>query len=183
MCYNDDKLKLCLTIDEKTIYDFDEVINENSIIKTAKEIENLLIQHQAKPSKIQNVYETLIEIMQNILNYSYGNIELPDNKREANGSITLSYNSEDDVYILQTCNLIEASQEQIIKDKLFNLQGLDDKELRRLARKKMRNREDNHEKGAGLGFITIARKCSAPIEVDFSDISQLIKEAKFKLII
>ena len=70
MCSTDEKLKICLKIDEETIYDFNETINESSIIASAKAIEQLLIKNNAEPSKIQDMYEVLIEVMQNILNYS-----------------------------------------------------------------------------------------------------------------
>jgi len=183
MCSTEDNLNICLKIDEKTIYDFHETINESSIVRTAKEMETLLIKSDAKPSKIQNVYEILVEVMQNILNYSYGNRDLPNNKKEANGTISLSYDSINDTYILQSCNLIEKSQEEVIEDKLFQVEGLDDKALRKLARKKMRSREDNHEKGAGLGFIVIARKCSEPIERKFYDLEGDVKKIQFKFII
>jgi len=183
MCSTDDKLNVCLTIDDSVIYDFHKTINEGSIIETAKSIEKILTDSNAKASKIQNVYEILIEIMQNILNYSYGNIDLPNNKREATGSISLSYSSEKDAYLLQTCNLIETKREDEIQNRLYQVRDLDDKQLRKLARQKMRSREDNHEKGAGLGFITVARKCSEPIEVQFIFVSDRVKQVLFKFVI
>jgi len=183
MCTTDEKLNICLIVDDGVIYEFNKTINENSIIHTAKSIEDILINNNAKASKIKNVYEILIEIMQNILNYSYGNIDLSDNRKEATGSISLSYKSEKDVYLLQTCNLVDADQKEEIKDRLYKVRDLDDKQLRKLARQKMRSREDNHEKGAGLGFITIARKCSEPIFVEFTDIGNKIEQVIFKFVI
>jgi len=183
MCSTDDKLNVCLTIDDSIIYEFHKTINEDSIVQTAKSIETILTKSNAKASKIQNVYEILVEIMQNILNYSYGNIDLPDNRREATGSISLSYSSEKDAYLLQTCNLVEEDQKEEIKDRLYQVRDLDDKQLRKLARQKMRSREDNHEKGAGLGFITIARKCSEPISVEFIAVDNGIEQVLFKFII
>jgi|GEM_PF-6080263 len=183
MCATDEKLNICLIVDDGVIYEFHKTINEHSIIQTAKSIEEILTKNNAKASKIQNVYEILIEVMQNILNYSYGNVDLPDNRREATGSISLSYESDKDIYVLKTCNLVDADQKEEIQDRLYQIQDLDDRQLRKLARQKMRSREDNHEKGAGLGFITIARKCSEPISVKFVAVDNGIEQVLFKFII
>ena len=148
MCENEN-LKMCLKIDDTTIYEFDEKINEQSIINSAKHIEQLLIENNAKPNKIQDVFELLVEIMQNMLNYSYGNIDLPNNKKEANGVFVLSYDTKIDIFTLQSCNLINENQKQIIENKFDSIKGLDDKELRKLTRDIMRNNTDKHNKGGG----------------------------------
>ncbi len=182
MCDNDN-LKMSVRIDDNTIYEFNEKINEQSMINAAKHIEELLKQNNAKPEKIQNVFELMIEIMQNMLNYSYGNIDLPNNKKEANGTFILSYDTSHDIYILQSCNLIEKNQEQVIKDKFNSIKNLDDKALRKLAREKMRSKEDNHAKGAGLGFIMMQRKVIKPIQVEFLPHDNQIIKYQLKLIV
>lgn len=183
VCTNIENIKMCLTIDENTIYEFYEKINEESMIRSAKHIEKLLHENNAQPEKIQNVFELMIEVMQNMLNYSYGNVELENNKREANGILILSYNTIDDTYILQSCNLITQNEEEIIKSKVEQIKGLDDKELRKLAREKMRSKVHNHEKGAGLGYIMMARKCTEPISIDFLPFKNDILQYKLKLVI
>ena len=182
MCENNN-LKICLKIDNTTIYEFDEKINEQSMIKSAKHIEQILIKNNAKPNKIQDVFELLVEILQNILNYSYGNVDLPNNKKEANGAFVLSYDTQNDKYILQSCNLIEKTQEQIIKDKFSSIKDLDDKALRKLSREKMRSQVDKHEKGAGLGFIMMQRKSSEPIETEFLPYKDEVLQFKLKLVV
>jgi len=182
MCKNDN-LNLCLIIDENTIYEFNEKINEQSIIKSAKHIEKLLKDNDVKPNKIQDVFELLVEIMQNMLNYSFGNIDLPNNKKEAIGSFVLSYDSNDDEYVLKSCNLITLEQVEIITNKFKLIEGLDDKALRKLAREKMRSKEDNHDKGAGLGFIMMARKSTKPIATQFIPYKDNILQYKLSLVI
>ena len=182
-CTDFKDLKLCLEIDDKVIYEFDDIVNEENMIKSAKYIEELLHKNNAKPGKIQNVFVLLIEVMQNILNYSYGTVVLKDNKREAFGMLIISYKSQNDTYTLQSCNLIEKTQEDKIRKKLEAVEGLDSTELRELARDKMRSKEDNHQKGAGLGFILMARKCIEPIEVNFSPWKDGILHYQLKLTI
>ncbi len=182
-CEDLENLELCLEIDDKTIYNFSDKINEENIVKTVKHIEKLLKQNNASPKKVQDVFELLVEVMQNILNYSYGSTTLKDNKREASGILSILYKSSTDTYILQSCNLIAKKQESIINEKLKSLEGLDDKALRKLAREKMRSREDNHDKGAGLGFIMMARKSIEPINISFIPYKDDFLQYKLKLII
>ena len=183
MCKNRDKLNLSIIIDNECIYKFDEKINENSMIKSAKHIEQLLIDKNTPANKMQNVFELLIEVMQNILNYSSDSINLEDNKKEAHGTLTLSYNSQNDSYILQSCNLIFAAQEEIIKERVSSLIGLDAKALRKLSRVKMRTKEDTHDNGAGLGFIMMARKSIEPIDIKFMPYKDDIVQYRLKLVI
>lgn len=116
---------------------------------------------------MQDVFEVLVEVMQNILNYSSDTIVLDENRRESHGILLLSYKSDKDRYILKSCNEINKKQKSIISDKLKSLEGLDNKALRKLAIEKMRSKEDTHHKGAGLGFIMMARKSVEPIEATF----------------
>ena len=181
MCENNKNLNICLKVDETTIYHFDETINEQSIIDSVKNIEKLLQANGAAPKKIQDIFELTIEIMQNMLNYAYGNKDLQNNKKEAKGFLVLSYLTDTDIYTIQSCNLVEKQQETIIKDKLAVLENLTDKELRKLSRQKMRDKSDMHQKGAGLGFIMIVRKAIKPIEISFNDIDDDVCQFKLKI--
>ena len=172
-----------LKIDETAIYEFNEKINEESMIKSVKHIEKLLKQNNAKPDKIQNVFELIIEIMQNMLNYSYRNKKLANNKKEADGSFTLSYITSDDTYLLQSCNLIEDFQKRIIQERLKEIKGLDKKDIRKLIREKMKTKEGVHDKGAGLGFMMMAKRSIEPINIEFLPHSDSINKFILKLIV
>ena len=182
MC-NDDNPNLYLKIDENIIFEFHETINEQAIIDTAKQIEHLLKQNNAKPAKIQDVFEILVEVMQNMLNYSYGNTLLENNKKEANGNFTLSYETISDTYTLKSCNLIDANLQEVIVQKIDSIKDLDDKALRKLSREKMRSKEDNHDKGAGLGFIMMQRKSTQAIDIEFVPFEENVVQFKLKLIL
>lgn len=175
-------LKLHLDIDGEIIYEFHEVINEESMVNSAKHIEELLKNNNVKPGKIQNVFELMIEIMQNILNYSYGNTNLENNKKEARGFFSLSYKSSNDAYTFVSCNLIQQNQKELIENKLNEIKNLDNEELRKLSRERMKTKEHIHNKGAGLGFIMMARKSIEPIAISFAPHKKGILEYTLKLV-
>ena len=175
-------VKICIKIDNSTIYEFSGKVDEQVMISGANHIEKLLLDNGANRDKIQNVFELFIETIQNILNYSY-NVKLNDNKKEVFCNFSLLYSTEDDTYILESCNLIEEHQKKVIEFKLNSLENLDEMALRKLIRKKSRSREDNHGRGAGLGYIMMSRKSSLPIKVQFSPYEEGILKYKQKLVI
>jgi hypothetical protein len=180
---SEEDLKFCLSIDNETMYDFSGKIDGDIIVEIAKAIEKLLIKNNANPAKMQNVFELIVETLQNILNYSYGTKKLDENKREAPCIFKLSYERKYDIYTLDSYNLIKSEQKEIIEKKLNEIKDLDDKALRKLLRKKVRSKEDNHEKGAGLGFIAMARKTIKDIEISFLPHSVNILKYKQRLVI
>ena len=178
----DRDVKICIKINNRIIYEFSGKVNEKIMIYSANNIERLLIKNGAKKEKIQNVFELFIETIQNILNYAY-NVKLYANKKEVFCNFSLLYSTENDTYILESCNLIEEHQKEIIEFKINSLKNLDDMALRRLIRKKSRSREDNHDRGAGLGYIMMSRKSSFPIMVQFSPYGEGILKYRQKLVI
>jgi len=178
----DRDVKICIKIDGIIIYEFSGRVNEKIMISSANNIERLLMEKGAKKEKVQNVFELFIETVQNILNYSY-NVKLNSNKKEVFCNFSLLYSTRDDIYILESCNLIEEAQKEVIEFKLKSLENLDDKALRRLIRKKSRSREDRHDRGAGLGYIMMTRKSSLPISVYFTPYREGILKYKQKLVI
>jgi len=166
-CMITQELTLCLQIDDKTIYSFCGKVNEEALVKYTKDIEQLLKEHGAKPSKIRNVFELVVETLQNMIHYSACTVENEDGKKESPCSFTLSYHSEDESYIIDSCNLIESYKKDIIQKRLKEVQNLTKPELRKLTFKKVRSQHDRHSDGAGLGFIMMARKSKKPIEIEF----------------
>jgi len=70
-----------------------------------------------------------------------------------------------------------------LEKKLEETKDLDSSSLRKLAREKMRSKVDNHVRGAGLGFITIAQKVILPMQMNFTSYKDDILVYKLKLVI
>jgi len=178
-----EELKLCLQVDDKTLYNFCGKVNEDILINCTKDIENILKEQGAKPEKIRSVFELVVETLQNMLNYSVCTKEYEKDKKESPCSFTLSYQSESDSYIIDSCNLIEKDKKEIIEQKLAEVKDLTKKELRKLALKKVRTKVDRHHDGAGLGFIAMAKKSTEPIHAEFLPYTKDILKYKQRLIV
>ncbi|CAA6815328.1 MAG: Unknown protein [uncultured Sulfurovum sp.] len=179
----DKNLKICIKIDDNVIYEFAGDIDKPTMINAANEIEALLLEKSLEKDKVKNVFELFIETAQNIRNYSYQTIETANGSNGTFCNFSLAYCTLSDTYVLESCNLIKERQQKVIEQKIDAIKGLDCKALRKLVRQKSRSAEDRHDKGAGLGYIMMARKSSAPMEVAFSPYKKGILMYKQKLFI
>jgi len=179
----ENKLTLCLTIDGNNIYQFSDKMNEENMINAANTIEKLLIERAAPKDKIQNVFELFIETIQNILNYSANSVELTNNKREVACNCNLSFFTNDNSYILESCNLIHKDQKALIEERLESIKELDKQSLRKLIRKNSRTKESKHNYGAGLGYILMSLKSIKPIEIKFNEYKNTTFRYRQKLVI
>jgi hypothetical protein len=177
------ELELCIKIDEKVISELSSKITQENIISTAQSVKQQLLDNDMDKEKIFDIYDVAIEMLQNILKYSYGNKIDENKKREADGKFLLSYNSSSQEVTLCSCNLITSNQVETIKERIDEVKGLNEKELRKLLRTKMKSKRDGHENGAGLGFATIATKISKPISVEFENILEDVVKYRLEVVI
>jgi len=177
------ELEFCIKVDEHVISELHSKITQENIIATVQNIKEQLLSFNLDKEKIFNVYDISIEMLQNILKYSYGNKIYENKKREADGRFMVSYNSTTQDITICSCNLITSLQKNIIKQRVDEVKNLSEKELRKLLRSKMKSRKDNHEDGAGLGFTTIATKISKPIKVQFEEVLKDIMKYRLEVVI
>ena len=177
------ELKLCIKIDEKVISELSSKITQENIISTVQSMKQQLLDNDMDKEKIFNIYDVAIEMLQNILKYSYGNKVDENKKREADGKFILSYDSSIQKVTICSCNLISSKQVETIKQRVDEIKGLNEKELRKLLRIKMKSKRDGHENGAGLGFATIATKISKPISVEFENVLEDVVKYKLEVVV
>ncbi|MCL1940782.1 MAG: SiaB family protein kinase [Synergistaceae bacterium] len=119
----------------------------------------------------QKVFSVFVEQMNNMLMYSAekGQFELPGENGDESAIGTFILGKEGKTYFIQTGNLMKNENVEGVKTKLDYLNTLDKAELRKYYKEQMRSDNDNPEsKGAGLGFIEIARRISSKIEYSFT---------------
>ena len=112
------------------------------------------------------VFGIFIEQAQNIIRYS--------EERLAQGGIgTVAIGHSSDGFIVEAINPMKAEKAGSLKANLEELQKMDSKELRKAYKQRLREGPPEGSKGAGLGFIEIARK-SSKFEFDFVESPDLL---------
>ncbi|MCL2702114.1 MAG: SiaB family protein kinase [Defluviitaleaceae bacterium] len=118
----------------------------------------------------QEVFSVFVEQMNNMLMYSKESelFTAPDDLHSAAPKGTFILGTLGKAYYIHTGNIMKNDSAELIKNRIDHLNTLDKKELRKFFKEQTRLEDDNPDsKGAGLGFIEIARRISSKIEYDF----------------
>ena len=102
------------------------------------------------------LYVIFIEMAQNIMHYS--------TKGKYRAFILIGKEGED--YYILSKNLTTEKGKDRIEKSLHEIEGLDRKALRQLYKERRKSGKDSHDKGAGIGFLEIA-KVAKKIDFEF----------------
>jgi len=119
---------------------------------------------------VRNIFEVLIEMMQNVLNYSYDSRDVGHNTFESSGIIVVGFSQNINKYFVMSGNRIAKGKDEILMTKIDYLNTLDAEALKNLYRERRRTRQDVHSRGAGLGLIDLARKSTEKLEYQFVEL-------------
>ncbi|MDO9104976.1 MAG: SiaB family protein kinase [Methylovulum sp.] len=150
------------------VFYYSGIISQNVIKTMGESLKQKLQQQDEKGTKSRKVFSTFIEMIQNAMHYSP---VAPDSDDAKEGSIIVG--RKEDKYFIICANLIERQYEPRIRDKLDPLLKMTAEEIRQAYRAQLKNDQhsaDTVSKGAGLGFLTLARDSAEPIEYAFRDV-------------
>ena len=132
-----------------------------------------LSMEDANTKTVRSVFAVFVEQMQNVIRYSAEKVpeeEIQDANELSFGVLTIGKEGED--YVLLSGNLIRREDVERVSAKLTEIQGMDHDQLKRHYKLKLKEGPDEFSRGAGIGFIEIARRASRPIEFDFTDVDE-----------
>lgn len=153
---------------------FNGPISQNLVTDIGAILVQQMNVEKASKSTMVRTFSMLVEKAQNIIHYSdeksseeksvEGEQDFP------HGIIAIGY--EDGHYWVLSGNVIESDKVERLRKKLTKLQAMDKDELKKYYREQRRKEPDEESKGAGLGFIEMAKKASRPIEFTFKQIDE-----------
>lgn len=112
-----------------------------------------------------NIFTIFIELSQNMMNYAKEHSDVSDS-----GLIIVGMSVDKNSYYVISRNKINESAKEIIEKHLNDIEGLNKEKLRLLYRERRKVKKKDGYKGAGIGFIEIARRCDK-IEHNYQKIS------------
>lgn len=144
----------------------DLMVEMGEILKAKMKLEG------ADLSTILKAFSILVELNQNIIRYSAESIAAaPDQKPDTTtGCGIIAIGSENNNYFILSGNVVENEDVARLTEILSCLNAMDDETLKQHYKEQRKKGPDETSKGAGLGFIEVARKTSGPMEFDFSEI-------------
>ena len=162
-------LDLQVEINDLVIMDYKGLVTQNSIVDLARAIEATLFDFDEEESKVRTIFAIVVETMQNILSYSYDSVNLGNNTYQSQGHIKIALNKDTHIYTIDSGNLISKNKKEAITELLEEANSLDADGLKELYKERRRDRKRNHSRGAGLGFLDMARKSKNKLGFDFFD--------------
>ncbi|WP_198264743.1 SiaB family protein kinase [sulfur-oxidizing endosymbiont of Gigantopelta aegis] len=118
---------------------------------------------------VRKIYSVFIELAQNLQNHS-SERNVTDKNSEGEGIIIIREN--DDCYNIESGNLIKKEKIEELAQYIEHLNGLNDSELRKLYKLKLREARNESKRGAGIGLIEMLRKSGNPIAYEMKKIDE-----------
>lgn len=127
-----------------------------------------------------NILTIFIELSQNIMNYAKktSSEEMHDPK----GLIIVGYDKKNNDYYLFSRNIVTTADKDKIIPRIEQVLPMEKDALKVLYRELRKSGKGKHAKGAGIGFVEIARRCD-DMQYNFTPINDETSYYAFKVII
>ena len=158
---------------ENLIFFYAGYFSQNIINAIGDAVRLRMEQSEASSSVRRKIFSTFIEMAQNIVHYSSDTLTPPDQVTlEMRAGSVMVTHEEGRFYIL-CANPVDAAFADQLKPLLDPLRVMTAEQIKNAYRQTLRSSDHTeHSKGSGLGFLTIAKDSSAPIEYGFTPSTQ-----------
>jgi hypothetical protein len=162
--------------DAGIIFTYCGYVTEQVLAGVGDALKQKLVIEDTDTKTARSVFAVFVEQTQNIIRYS---AEKTEQQAPANAETTppseLSYgimtvSRDGDSFVIKAGNLIERDDVERLREKLEQIRNADKEELKAMYKETLRGETPEGSKGAGVGFIEIARRSSQPIKFDFTDV-------------
>jgi hypothetical protein len=153
------------------IFAYAGYVTETVLMGVGDAIKQKLLLDDADTKTLRSVFAVFVEQMQNMIRYSAEKVLPSDTESPIEiryGILTIGREGDD--YVIHAGNLVARSEVERLRERLSQIRGMNKEELRALYKQQLRAGPEEGSKGAGLGFMEIARRASKPIEFDFADV-------------
>ena len=156
--------------EEGIVFSFSGMISQSLtsfMVETAKS----QLDEKGEDSKMtRNMFLVTVEQLQNIMSYSKEKNIHDSCRYTSPGVVVIGYSNDKKKYYVNSSNEIGVDDKIKVSQKIDHINSLEKSELRKYLREKLRSAVDLHERGAGVGFIEMAKRSSEQLEYDFEEI-------------
>ena len=153
---------------EGIIFCYSGYMTEEVLSGIGQTIKKKLELVEADRNTARGVFSVFVEQVQNVIRYSAERQEgIVDEKLDEIRYGVLTVGQKDDQYFVSCGNLVENRDVERLQTSLKHIQELDKDGLRALYKETLKGETPEGSKGAGVGFIDIARRATKGFEYDF----------------
>ena len=151
---------------EGIIFSFCGPISHDIVEGVGITLKSQLEESDVKQTTAMKVFAVFIEQVQNVINYSQERTDFDSDM----GMGIIVVGQHKDKHFIVGGNKIRNSKVPVLEENLTELVSMDRDELKAFYKKRRKNNGSEDSKGAGIGFIEMARKASQPLEFSFEKI-------------
>lgn len=156
---------------EGVILYFNGPVSQSVVESIADLMRSKMRAEEAAMASVRRVFAVLVEQMQNIVRYSTerqaDNDGLPGEM--AHGQVVVG-REPDGRFFVACGNKILTEDSGALREQIDRLQAMDRDELKAYYKERRRSLECASPKGAGLGFVEMARKAAQPLDYSISPV-------------
>lgn len=150
---------------EGIIFSFSGPVSQSLLEGIGETLRQKMSLEETSTSVTQKVFSIFVEVMQNVINYSAEKGPCAEDEPDLKFGI-LIIGKRDEHFYIHCGNYITQDQKAPLTDKLTKVQAMDKDELKKFYKEQRRKQAADGSKGAGLGFIEMARKATQPIDFE-----------------
>ena len=156
---------------EGVVFCYSGYMTEDVLLSIGSVIKQKLAADAVDKKTVRSVFSVFVEQVQNVIRYS---IEEETGIQQEDNGIELHYGLlmvgfKNDKYFVSCGNFVKHDNVKPLREGLNHIQQLDKEGLKSLYKETLRREAPEGSKGAGVGFIDIAKRATNGIEFDFID--------------
>ncbi|MCF8107707.1 MAG: SiaB family protein kinase [Desulfohalobiaceae bacterium] len=146
------------------VFSFTGPVSQSLLEGIGETLRQKMTLEETSTTVTHKVFSIFVELMQNVINYS---AEKGSGEYEQDLSFGIMIIGKQDAHFYIQCgNYITEDQEGPLTEKLRTIQSMNKDELKKYYKEQRRKETPDASKGAGLGFIEMARKATRPLSFE-----------------
>ena len=166
---------------DEVLYSYSGTLSNDLITSFTLNIEDRLNQFEPKIKSLNKLLIIVIELLQNMNKYA----KIDSISKEIitnNNLINISKDKENGKIYIICSNNISFNSKEVISSRIDKINQMNDLQMKEYYSMLRKNATYLHEKGAGFGFVEIARKAEGNLEYSFDEVnSNLVFSLKVTL--
>ena len=155
---------------EGIIFSFSGTISQPILSGISETIESDLVAMEMDTKVTMKIFAVFTEQMQNIMSYSKERRENRENRHSSPGICVVGLDAQKEKYYVHSANIMDIKDEPIVSKKIDHINTLDDSGLKKYYKELRRSGKGMHGRGAGLGFLEMAKRSCEPLEYRITNI-------------
>ena len=155
--------------DQGIVFCYSGYMTEDILVSIGATLRQKMELVKADKSASRAIFAIFVEEAQNVIRYSSGIISEAGPPPVELRRGFLAVGREEGNYFVCCGNLVRKKDVKRLNGHLEQIQGMDQDQLKKLYKEVLKGEVPEGSKGAGVGFIDIARRAKGGIEYDFKD--------------